>query len=207
VATGPRPDIELRLDHGALGGTVGIGLQFHQFGLQRDILEQFVEALAGDRRNLDIEHVARHLFDDHLVLQQFGAHLVGIGAGLVDLVDRHDHRDPGRLGVVDRLDRLRHHRIIRGDDKDDDIGHLRATRPHRGEGGVARRVEEAQQRTRIGGHLIGADMLGDAPASPETTLVLRIASSSEVLPWSTWPMIVITGGRGRRFLPCPRWSG
>ena len=36
------------------------------------------------------------------------------------------------------------------------------------------------------------------PASPETTLVLRIASSSEVLPWSTWPMMVTTGGRGLR---------
>ena len=36
------------------------------------------------------------------------------------------------------------------------------------------------------------------PASPETTLVLRMASSSEVLPWSTWPMMVTTGGRGCR---------
>ena len=34
------------------------------------------------------------------------------------------------------------------------------------------------------------------PASPETTLVLRMASRSEVLPWSTWPMMVTTGGRG-----------
>ena len=34
------------------------------------------------------------------------------------------------------------------------------------------------------------------PASPLTTLVWRIASSSEVLPWSTWPMMVTTGGRG-----------
>ena len=33
------------------------------------------------------------------------------------------------------------------------------------------------------------------PASPSVTLLLRIASSSEVLPWSTWPMIVTTGGR------------
>ena len=33
------------------------------------------------------------------------------------------------------------------------------------------------------------------PASPAATLVSRIASSSEVLPWSTWPMIVTTGGR------------
>ena len=34
------------------------------------------------------------------------------------------------------------------------------------------------------------------PASPATTLVLRIASSSVVLPWSTWPITVTTGGRG-----------
>ena len=33
------------------------------------------------------------------------------------------------------------------------------------------------------------------PASPAATWVWRIASSSEVLPWSTWPMIVTTGAR------------
>ena len=33
------------------------------------------------------------------------------------------------------------------------------------------------------------------PASVATTCALRIASSSVVLPWSTWPMIVTTGGR------------
>src|SRR5918995_1836663 len=36
------------------------------------------------------------------------------------------------------------------------------------------------------------------PASVSTTADSRIASSSEVLPWSTWPMIVTTGGRGDR---------
>ncbi len=33
------------------------------------------------------------------------------------------------------------------------------------------------------------------PASPATTLALRMRSSSLVLPWSTWPMTVITGAR------------
>ena len=33
------------------------------------------------------------------------------------------------------------------------------------------------------------------PASPAATLALRMASSSDVLPWSTWPMTVTTGGR------------
>ena len=34
------------------------------------------------------------------------------------------------------------------------------------------------------------------PASPATTLASRMRSSSVVLPWSTWPMTVMTGGRG-----------
>ena len=34
------------------------------------------------------------------------------------------------------------------------------------------------------------------PASPAATLAWRSASSSEVLPWSTWPMTVTIGGRG-----------
>ena len=34
------------------------------------------------------------------------------------------------------------------------------------------------------------------PNSPATTSVSRIASSSLVLPWSTWPITVTTGGRG-----------
>src|SRR5712691_6860717 len=32
------------------------------------------------------------------------------------------------------------------------------------------------------------------PASPAATLVLRIVSRSDVFPWSTWPIIVTTGG-------------
>ena len=34
------------------------------------------------------------------------------------------------------------------------------------------------------------------PASPSATLSERIASRSEVLPWSTWPITVTTGARG-----------
>ena len=38
------------------------------------------------------------------------------------------------------------------------------------------------------------------PASPATTLALRMRSSSLVLPWSTWPMTVMTGARGSSVL-------
>src|SRR6059058_4391168 len=36
------------------------------------------------------------------------------------------------------------------------------------------------------------------PASVSTTAVSRIASRRVVLPWSTWPMMVTTGGRSSR---------
>ena len=45
------------------------------------------------------------------------------------------------------------------------------------------------------------------PASPAATSVSRIASSSEVLPWSTWPMIVTTGGRSARSSSASENSG
>src|SRR5215831_18318818 len=38
------------------------------------------------------------------------------------------------------------------------------------------------------------------PNSRSATLVVRIASRSDVLPWSTCPITVTTGGRGRRWL-------
>ena len=45
------------------------------------------------------------------------------------------------------------------------------------------------------------------PASPAATSVERIASSSDVLPWSTWPMIVTTGGRSTRSASASSYSG
>ena len=38
------------------------------------------------------------------------------------------------------------------------------------------------------------------PASPAATAVSRMASSRLVLPWSTWPMTVMTGARAWRSL-------
>ena len=64
--------------------------------------------------------------------------------------------------MVNRFDRLRHDRIVRGDDEDDDVGHLGAPRAHLREGGVAGRVEEGDLAAVLDRHLIGADVLGDA---------------------------------------------
>ena len=144
-------------------GRDDVGLEVEQFGLQRDHFQELVEiglVLGGD---LDVDDVAAQRFDLHFVLQQFGAHALRLGVGLVDLVDGDDHRNLRRLGVIDRLDGLRHHAVIGRDHQDHDVGHLGAARAHRGERGVARGVDEGDLLAAFRrGHLIGADMLGDA---------------------------------------------
>ena len=121
---------------------VGVGLEVEHFGLQRDRFEQFVEIELLLGRDFDFERVAAEAFDLDFVLQQFGAHALRLGVGLVDLVDRHDQRHMRRLGVVDRLDRLRHDAVVGRDDQHDNIRDLGAARAHRREGGVAGRVDE-----------------------------------------------------------------
>ena len=153
--------VELGLDDGALGGALGARLQFEHLGLQQDGLDQPVEVGALDRRNLDVEHVAAHRFDEHLVLQELGAHALRIGVRLVDLVDGNDDRNLGRLGVIDRLDGLRHDAVVGGDHQNDDVGDAGAARAHGGEGGVAGRVDEGDLLAVVV-DLIGADVLGDA---------------------------------------------
>ena len=141
VATG-HGRVQLRLDDDAFGRAVGIGLQVEQLGLQQDRFLELVEAGLLGRRDLDVEDVAAELLDDELVLQQLLAHALGLGVGLVDLVDGDDDRHLRRLGVADRLDRLLLDAVIGGDDQHDDVGHVGAARPHRREGLVARRIDE-----------------------------------------------------------------
>jgi hypothetical protein len=138
------------------------GLEIENFRLQRQRLEQVLEVRLLGRRNLDVEHLAAERLDLHLVLQQLGAHALGPRIRLVDLVDRDDHRHLGRLGVMDRLDRLRHHAVVGRDHQHDEVGHLGAARAHRGEGRVAGRIDEGDLAARRRGHLVGADVLRDA---------------------------------------------
>ena len=140
----------------------GLALQVQQLGLQADRLEQLVDARPLQGRNLDLERLARHALDDDLVLQQVRAHAIGIGVRLVDLVDGHDHRHAGGLGVVDGLHRLRHDAVVGGHHQHHDVGHLGAARAHGGERLVARRVDERDLLAVGRRHLVGADVLRDA---------------------------------------------
>ena len=86
---------------------------------------------------------------------------VDVGVGLVDLVDGHDDRDVGRLGVVDGLLGLGHDAVVGGDDQDDDVRSLGPAGPELGEGLVTRRVDEGDEAV-LDGDPVGADVLGDA---------------------------------------------
>ena len=154
--------IEFGLDHGAFGRTIRIGFEVEDLRLQPDGFQQPVDIELLGRRNLDVEHVTAERFHLDFVLQQFVAYAFRLGIGPVDLVDRHDHRHLGRLGVIDRLDRLRHDAIVGGNHEHDDVGDLGAARAHGGEGGVARRVDESDLASRGCSDLVGADVLGDA---------------------------------------------
>ena len=81
-------------------------------------------------------------------MQKFVAHAFRLGVRLVDLVDGDDDRHARRLGMRDRLGRLRHDAVVRGDDQHDNVGHLGAARAHGREGGVAGRIDEGEASRR-----------------------------------------------------------
>ena len=154
--------VESGFDDRAFRAAVGVGDEIEQLGLQRDRLEQLVEIDILGRRNLDRERIAAERLDLHVVLQQLLHHPLGIGLGFVDLVDGDDDRGPGRLGVANRLDRLRHDAVVGRHDQHDDVGDFRAARAHGGEGRVARRVDEGDRLAAGRDDLVGADVLSDA---------------------------------------------
>ena len=69
-------------------------------------------------RDVDDDRVAAPLLGHELLLDELLAHAVGVGVFTVDLGDGDDDRHVGRARVVDRLDRLRHHAVVGGDDED-----------------------------------------------------------------------------------------
>ena len=65
-----------------------------------------------------------------------------IGVGPVDLVNRDDDGHLSSARMVDRFHSLRHDSVIRRHDQDDDIGYLRAARPHGGERFMTGSIQE-----------------------------------------------------------------
>ena len=158
--------VEVRLDGHTLTVHLRVGPQVESgVGGQDDGLEQLVDALTGDRRDVDEHRVAAVLLRHQAVLGELAAHLGRVRTLTVDLVDRDDDRDLGRQGVVERLDGLRHHTVVGRHHQHGDVGRLGTTGTHGGERLVARGVDEGDLAlfvVDLGGHLVGADGLGDA---------------------------------------------
>ena len=155
------PLILLSFNDGSDSLPVRIGFQLHQFGLESDRIQKFIDAVSGYRRHLDVKHVSRPLLHDHAVAEQLVPYCLRICGFLVAFVDCDDDRDIRRLGMIDRLHRLRHHGVVRCDDQNDDIGDLSAARAHRGERRMTRRIKECKQLSVGGLHLVCADVLRD----------------------------------------------
>src|SRR3954471_6953830 len=158
--------VEVRLDGHTLGRPRRVGPKVKRgVGGEHHRLEQLPDAGACHGRHVDEDRLAAVLLRDEAVLRELAASLRRVGAFLVDLVDGDDNRDVSRLRVVERLDGLRHHAVVGGDDEDRDVRDLRTTGTHGGERLVARCVDEGDRAVLVLDrrvHLVGTDVLGDA---------------------------------------------
>ena len=157
--------VEVCLDRNALGVHRRIRAQVQRrVSGQQNGLEQPVDIDARLRRDLHEHGLAAIFLGDQPVFGQLLPDLVRVGAFLVDLVDRHHDRHIRGLRVVDRLDGLRHHAVVRRDHQHHDVRGLRTAGPHRRERLVTRGVDEGDQPfliVQVGRHLVGTDVLGD----------------------------------------------
>src|SRR5690606_3865898 len=146
--------------HRRVGPQVELGV-----GGQQDRFEQVVDALALERGDVDEQRRTAVLLGHQAVLGELAPDLGRVGALLVDLVDRDDDRHVGRLGVAERLDRLRLHAFVGRDHQHRDVRGLRASGTRGGERLVTRGDEEGDLSVFafvLGLDLVGTDVLGDA---------------------------------------------
>src|SRR6266480_921338 len=162
--------VQVRLDRDALCVLVGVGPQVKLgVGGQDDRLQQGLDANALPGRHVHEQRGAAELLGHQAVLGELGTDPGRVRPLLVDLVDRHDDRHPGRLGVVERLGGLRLDAVVRRHHQDHQVGGLGATGTHGGEGLMAGGVDEGDLAVRpvhLGRDLVGADVLGDAARLP-----------------------------------------
>ncbi len=156
------PGFHLRFDDRPARRGRGRGLQFHYLRLQRHHLQQVVDAGSLRRGNFADDRVAAPVFWAQFAFLQLLFHPIDVRPGNIDLVDRdHDFHMLGRLRMIDRLDSLRHQAVIRGHYQHHDIGHVRPTSAHRGEGRVTRRVEKSNTRAFVFDR-VSTDVLGNS---------------------------------------------
>ena len=161
VTTAPRPGSsrDSITKPGRLG--VGVGLQLLDLGQRDQRLEQVVEVLRGSWPTRPRTRCRRPSRPGVRPCWASSPRTrLGSAPSLSILLTATIIGTLGGLGVVDRLDGLRHHAVVGGHHDHRDVGDLGAAGAHGREGLVARRVEEGD-RVVVVVHLVGADVLGD----------------------------------------------
>ena len=125
------------------------------------MLQQVLQPCACLSRYGHGDDIAAPLFDYDIALRQLLLGPVRVGVRQVDLVDGDYYGHASGLGVVDRLQRLGHHAIVRSHNQDGDVSGSGAAGAHGRERLVPRRVHEGDLLA-LNLYLVGADVLGDA---------------------------------------------
>ncbi len=153
--------VQRRFDHDAARAPVLVRAQLTDVGLEQHGVEEAVDAVAGLRGDGHHLDCAGPVDRRKTLLHQLLLDAVGLRVGPVDLVDRDDDWDVRGLDVRDRLFRLRHDAVVRGDDENRNVRDLRAACAHRSERFVTRRVHERDLAI-VSLDRVRADLLRDA---------------------------------------------
>ena len=156
------PLVERRLDDRARSLAVGVGFEFEHVGLEQHLLQKVGNADALFGGDVLALILAAPFFHEEVHGSQSLLNLVGVGVGLIYLVDGEDDGHVGSHGVADGFLRLRHDVVVGGDDDDGDVRHLCAAGTHGGKGFVTRGVEEGDVAAALERHVVRADVLRDA---------------------------------------------
>src|SRR5690625_4437123 len=101
------------------------------------------------------------LLNNYIVLSELLFDPVGTGTLFVNLVDGHNDRNTSCLGVVDRLNGLRHHRVIGSDDQNDNVRSLGTPASRDGKSVVTEGIQEGELAASIRFYQIGTYMESD----------------------------------------------
>ncbi len=134
--------IQLGLNYMSGCRAVRIGLVLFHIRHQQNHLQQRIDSFSALGGYGNTDRGAAPFLRNQLIFGQLLLNMIRIGFRLIHFIDCHDNLDTGRLGMVNRLDGLRHDTVIRRDNQDRDIRHLRAAHTHRGKRLMARRIQE-----------------------------------------------------------------
>ena len=157
---GTQPGVEVRLEHDTSRSALRRSSELLDLGQQQNLIQQLLDALAGQGRDFAVDRVPAPDFGNQPLLGHPSHRPLRVGVRSVDLVHGHNDGNVGSLGMVDGLYRLGHHAVVSRHHQNHDVGGARAPGPHRSERLVARSVYERESPA-VALDLVGADVLSD----------------------------------------------